>query len=107
MAVPYIFANTPGGQTIPLSHLDDDFAAVNNKAQIKMEQLTITVSNTFPLLSEQYSGNMFLLIVNGYTFVPVGANIPFVVSSNAITWVSTTWSVNPGDSVIAVYSYVG
>lgn len=107
MSVPYIFATTPGGQAIPLSHLDDDFASINNKAQIKMEELTITVTNTFPLLSESYSGNIFLLIINGSTFVPVGALPPFSVSTNTITWLSTIWSVNPGDSVVAVYSYTG
>ena len=106
-AVPYIFANTPGGASIPLSYLDADFAAVNNKAQIQMEALTITVANTLPALSQTYSGNLFLLIVNGMTFVPAGASPPFSVTGTAVTWLSSTWGINPGDSVFAVYSYNG
>lgn len=31
MAVPYIFANTPGGASIPLSELDADFAYIENQ----------------------------------------------------------------------------
>ena len=107
MPVPYIFATQSASQGLPLAWLDADFVAVNNKAQIKMEALTILTLNTLPQLSESYSGNMFLLIVNGYTFVPVGSPAPFSVSGTTVTWTSNIWSINPGDSVVAVYSYTG
>lgn len=107
MSVPYVFSPMPASQGIPLAWLDADFAAVNNKAQIKMEALDIVTLNTLPLLSETYSGNMFLLIVNGYTFAPVGASPPFAASGKTVTWLSTLYSINPGDSVVAVYSYTG
>ena len=31
MAVPYIFGNTPGGQSVPLSELDDNFAYIESQ----------------------------------------------------------------------------
>ena len=31
----------------------------------------------------------------------------FSVSGNAITWLSTEYSVSPGDDVVAIYYYVG
>lgn len=107
MPVPYTFANQPASQGLPLAWLDADFAYLSAKSQIKMEALTISVINTIPALSETYSGNMFLLIVNGMTFVPVGSPAPFSVSGKTITWTSTVWAVSPGDTVVAVYSYTG
>lgn len=74
-------------------------------SEIMMEEIIITSVNTFPPLSQTYSGKIFLLIVNGYTFVPVGASPPFSISGKNITWLSTIWSVNPGDSVVAIYYY--
>lgn len=106
MAVPYIFANTPGGASIPLSQLDDDFAYLaGNLSNFQMDALTITVANTFPPLSLTPNLNLFLLIINGSVFTPVGASPPFSVSGTTITWTSLLYAVNPGDSVVAVYSF--
>jgi len=41
MTVPYAFGNTPTGQSIPLSHLDDNFDAVGNSANVSFIQNTI------------------------------------------------------------------
>lgn len=38
MTVPYAFGNTPTGQSIPLSHLDDNFDAVGNSANVSFIQ---------------------------------------------------------------------
>jgi hypothetical protein len=74
---------------------------------IMMESLTISTLNTFPALTYAYEPGSFQLIVNGYSFAPVGASPPFSVSGSAITWSSSIYSVLPGDSVVAVYSYTG
>jgi len=41
MTVPYAFGNTPTGQGIPLSHLDDNFDAVGNSANVSFIQNTL------------------------------------------------------------------
>lgn len=105
MPVPYIFATQSASQGLPLAWLDANFAAVETANLIKMEELVILTPNVLPALSKPYSGNMFLLIVNGYTFVPVGSPAPFTVSGITVTWTSTVFGINPGDSVVAVYSY--
>jgi len=38
MTVPYVFGNTPAGQSLPLSHLDDNFDAVGNSANVSFIQ---------------------------------------------------------------------
>jgi len=107
MSVPYTFANLPNGTAIPLSYLDDDFAyltnALNNPA-IVMQSLTITTINTIPALSQSYVNGVFLLILNGVVFCPVGSPAPFSVSGTTVTWTSTSYTIYPGDNVVAVYS---
>ena len=106
MAVPYIFANTPGGASIPLSHLDDDFAYVlANSGRFQTDVLTVTGLNTVSNLSRTPNSGLFLLILNGLTFVPAGSPAPFSVSGTTITWSSTVYSINNGDNVVAIYSY--
>lgn len=106
MTVPYIFANTPGGASIPLAYLDANFASISGGASISMEQLTIATYNVLPNISNPYvAGGLFLLIINGQVFVPAGSSPDFSVSGVNLTWNSTVFGVNPGDSVFAVYSY--
>lgn len=80
-------------------------AGANYLTEINMEQLTITTLNTIPQLAQNYSGEVFILVVNGYSFVLTGASPSFSVSGKNVTWLSTVWSINPGDDVVAVYSY--
>ena len=47
------------------------------------------------------------LMVNGRGFFNVGSPPDFSVSGNAITWLSTIYSVSPGDDVVAIYFYIG
>jgi hypothetical protein len=105
MAVPYTFANTPGGASIPLANLDADFAYLSSASNFYMQPLTITVSNTFPALSFTPVVGLFLLIVNGTTFTLSDSPASFSVSGTTITWLSTVWGVNPGDTVVAVYTH--
>lgn len=73
---------------------------------ISMQAMTITVADTFPALTYTYNNSgLFQLIVNGQVFVSAGASPAFTVSGTTITWTSTIFSVNPGDTVFAMYSY--
>jgi hypothetical protein len=47
------------------------------------------------------------LMVNGRGFFNTASPPDFSVSGSAITWLSTTYSVSPGDDVVAIYYYVG
>ena len=71
----------------------------------QMDLLPITALNTFPALSQTAFGVFFLLIINGRVFVPPDGS--FTVSGTTITWnTSNPYSVNPGDTVVAVYNYL-
>ena len=47
------------------------------------------------------------LTINGRGFFNVAAPPDFSVSGSAITWLSTEYSVSPGDAVVASYFYIG
>jgi hypothetical protein len=70
-----------------------------------MEPLTIATANVIPPLSYPPVGGLLMLVVNGATFTPDDGS--FTYSGNTITWTSTIYSVNPGDTVVAIYSYMG
>jgi len=73
---------------------------------VSTESLTISVANTFPALSHSYNNSgLFQLIVNGQIFVPAGSSPAFSISGTSITWLSSIFSVNPGDTVFAMYTY--
>lgn len=107
MAVPYTFSTMAASQGISLAFLDANFAAVNVNAQIAMESLTVSVTNTLPQLTNTYSGQFFMLILNGVMFCPVGSPAPFTVSGKTISWTGATYTIFPGDSVVVIYSYNG
>jgi len=65
MAVPYVFGSTPGGSSIPLSHLDDNFAYIETQiANIPLLPEKI-VNSASALYSEPVSDD-FNMQVNGY-----------------------------------------
>jgi hypothetical protein len=70
---------------------------------IRNELLPITTQNSIPSLALPPDGQMVLLFVNGRVFAAVSG--AFSVTSNTITWLSHLFSVNPGDEVVACYSY--
>lgn len=73
-----------------------------------MENLTIEATNVFPPLANTPSGGLMTLVVNNSTFTPDdGPDGSFTLSGNQITWTSPAFSVNPGDVVVAIYSYQG
>ena len=71
---------------------------------VTMEQKPITILNQIPPLTKVANGTLFLLIVNGQTFSLIDQTPAFSVSGANVTWLSTIYSVNPGDNVIAMYS---
>jgi hypothetical protein len=71
---------------------------------VTMEPKNITVVNQIPPLAFVANYTIFLLIINGQTFSLIDTPPAFSVSGSNITWLSTIWSVNPGDNVIAIYS---
>jgi hypothetical protein len=73
--------------------------------QNNMEPLTITTSNMLPPVSFVPEGGLFMLVINGTTFTPDDGS--FTLSGAHITWTSNIYSVNPTDTVIAIYSYMG
>jgi hypothetical protein len=79
--------------------------APSGGANVFMETLTVTRPNTLSLLSHIPDLDFFMLTINGQVFQPVGTPPPFTVSGQVIAWASSVFGVNPGDVVVASYSY--
>ncbi len=71
------------------------------------EAISISGVNVLAPLSQTPASNAVTLSVNGRGFFNVGSPPDFSVSGNAITWLSSTYSVSPGDDVVASYFYIG
>ena len=96
----------PGPYTVGPTGATGPTGPAGSATNTAVDSLTISVANTFPSLSHTYNGSgLFQLIVNGQVFVSAGSSPPFSVSGTTITWLSTIFSVNPGDIVFAMYSY--
>lgn len=74
---------------------------------VSMEQKTITTTNVIPPMNQTPSSAVFELIVNGRTFTLVDPEPSFTITGNVVTWVNSNYSLNPGDDVIAIYTWVG
>jgi hypothetical protein len=70
----------------------------------QMELLPITTVNTLPAFSQIPSGDMIILIVNGVTFAPPDGS--FSVLGNQATWNTRIYALNPGATVVAIYTYL-
>ena len=71
------------------------------------EALAVTGANALAPLSQTPYPGSFTILVNGRGFSSAGSPPDFSVSGTALTWLSTEYSVSPGDDVIAIYFYVG
>ena len=73
------------------------------------EPVAVTGVNALAPLTQTPTplANSVTLAVNGRAFFSVGSPPDFSVSGNAITWLSSEYSVSPGDDVVASYFYVG
>ena len=71
------------------------------------EAVSVTSVNVLAPLSHTPVPNPITIAVNGRAFFNVGSPPDFSVSGSAITWLSTEYSVSPGDDVVAIYFYIG
>ena len=69
------------------------------------EAVSVTDINMLGSLTHTPVPNPITLMVNGRGFFNVGSPPDFSVSGNSITWLSSTYSVSPGDDVVAIYYY--
>lgn len=83
----------------------DECTEMARQILTSMETMLISSVNVLPGVQFPPDGGLFMLIVNGVVFTPRDGS--FSVLGSAITWTSTTFSVNPGDAVIAIYNYEG
>jgi hypothetical protein len=76
--------------------------------QIFGEQLTVTGTNALSNTTHTPNGIFTELIVNAATYLPTGSSPAFSVSGQTISWNATNagFSISPGDTVIAIYTYV-
>jgi hypothetical protein len=101
-AVP---ASPPGPQGPPGPTGPQGPPGPTGTGQYFMEALTVTTLNTLSNLTHTPLGNFIELIVNGRIFLPVGTSPPFSFTGTVITWLSTIYSLNPGDDVAVTYTY--
>ena len=66
--------------------------------------LTVTAPNTLSPLSRVPDGHVFILFVEGRPFFAVGPSTAFIYSGVTVTWVSTVYSLQPGNEVMALYT---
>lgn len=67
--------------------------------------LTVTAINTVSNLTNTPDGNVFILFVEGRPFFATVPSPAFSYAGTAITWLSTIYSLIPGNEVVAVYTY--
>jgi hypothetical protein len=71
------------------------------------EAVVVSAVNEFaPLANIPAPTRPIAIIVNGRGFFPVGSPPSFSVEDNVVTWLSTIYSVSPGDDVVANYYYL-
>lgn len=85
--------------------LTDECTDMARQILTSMETLLISAVNVLPSVQFPPDGGLFMLVVNGVVFTPRDGS--FSVSGSSITWLSTIFTVNPGDAVIAIYNYEG
>ena len=90
MAVPYIFANTPGGASIPLSELDDNFSYITGTPTFG----NVTITGTLGVGGATTLGST--LSVAGAITATSGASISGVFSLPSLTQGSVLFIGNAG-----------
>lgn len=100
--MPAVQAGT--GVRITVSQITDLVTGIS-LLSIFSEQLTVTATDTLASLSHPVAAAFSMLVVNGQVFMPVGSSPAYSISGMTITWlIGSTYSLNPGDTVIAVYT---
>ena len=105
--VKTVFVTFPASKTLQVGPT----GALSAPFPFQIDVLTVGGSNSLsvtsftPAYQTGTSRGLFLLIVNGQTFVPAGASPAFSVSGTTVTWLSTVFGLSSTDSVFAVYNY--
>jgi len=71
---------------------------------LQEDVLTVTAPNTLSQLSRTPDGFAFILFVEGRPFFAAVPSPAFTYSGTVVTWVSTLYSLQPGNEVVAVYT---
>ena len=105
----FTITNTPvaGQIIIATSPTVASWQNSNSSTNFTQQSLIVTSTNILANLNTSANGNIFLLIVNGQTIVPVGNLPPFSVSGTVVTWnaANAGYSLETTDSVVAIYSH--
>jgi hypothetical protein len=82
-------------------------AVVITGSPIQMDALTVIGPNVASPLTQTPDMMFCMMVINGQVFMPIGASPPFSVSGTTITWLSTIYGFNIGDTVNAAYTWGG
>ena len=74
-------------------------------AGVSMEPVAVLSQNTLANLANFPDRQLLQLYVNGQAFFPVGSAPDFSVTGQVITWLNTFYGIDPGATVIAVYTW--
>ena len=66
--------------------------------------LAVTAPNTLAELTRVPDGRVFILFVVGQPFFAISPTPAFTYSGTEITWISSLYSLVPGDEVVALYT---
>ena len=72
---------------------------------LQMEQLTVLGVNSLSAFSHPPNMDLCQLTIDGHPFFPVGSAPDFLVAGTSVTWLNPSYSVVPGSTVIASYSW--
>jgi hypothetical protein len=91
MAVPYIFANVPGGTTIPLAEIDANFAYLSYSPTLTNLSVTGNLS-----VGQEFISNGPAVFNNGLAFIgTLGVNGSFVTPTGTTGAGNLVLSANP------------
>ena len=74
-------------------------------SSLATDTLTVTATNVLSSLSFVPDGHFIVLYANRTPFFAVGSTPDFSFSGTTITWLSTLYSLAPGEAVEVTYSH--
>lgn len=98
--IPAVQAGT--GVRISVSQIIDLVVQIS-LLNLFSEQLTVSAPNTINNLSMVPASAFSMLIINGQVFMPGGSSPAYIITGQAITWLSGIYEVQTTDVVYAVY----
>lgn len=102
-----LLAPLNGGNDVVFDVFNINVQDVTLDSAINTQPLIVTAPNTLSSLAFVPNGSMTIVYVNGRAFSDDSIPPSFTVTGQLITWVDPLLSINPGDEVIAAYTYNG